>query len=157
MLTLWKGEFLLKKKRVAFFVIPIFIVAVIVVKFTLFTPYRSIERYVNQNKTNLTFSSEFYLEEGTVNKANNDTVDVDGIFGDTNRIVQFHYSGFGIAPSSTYYGFYYSPSDVPVPYCNEDYELTMDVDGGWTWNGDGDNGGKIKKISDNWYYYEAWF
>lgn len=121
-----------------------------------FNPYARISRYVNQNEGNLRASCEFYLNQKYVNKADTE-IDVMGIYGGDNKIVQFFYSGKGIAPASVYYGFYYSPEDVAVPYCNVDYELNVVREGVWTWDGGGDNGGKIRKIRDNWYYYEAWF
>ena len=113
----------------------------------VFNPYARISRYVNHNEGNLRASCEFYLEQNHVNKADRE-IDVMGIFGGEHK---------GIAPASVYYGFYYSPDDVPVPYCNDDYELNKVSDGKWTWKGEGDNGGEIRKIKDNWYYYEAWF
>ena len=92
-----------------------------------------------------------------VNTSGDATINVTGIYGDTNTIVQFDYSGFVIGPATKHYGFYYSPSNVPVPYCNDDYPLTKTADEEWTWNGDGDNGGIIRKIRDHVYYYEDWF
>lgn len=70
----------MKKKRM----IPLLIVVVVAVVFTFSTPYKCIKRHVTQNQSNLTLASEFYLEQGEVNKAGNDRVDVDGIYGDTN-------------------------------------------------------------------------
>ncbi len=46
-------------------------------------------------------------------------------------------------------------------YLEQDYvnkeELKMVSEDEWTWEDIGDNGGRIRKIRDNWYYYEAWF
>ena len=136
------------------------IVTVIVVLFIIgkifFNPYARISRYVNRNQGNLKASCEFYLENGIVDKQYSD-IKVDGIFGENDKIVQFYVSGKGIAPASVYYGFYYSPADIPVSYCNDNYRLESDGKNQWKWNGTGDNGGKIRKICENWYYYEAWF
>ena len=121
-----------------------------------FDPYARISRYVNHNEGNLRASCEFYLEQKHVNKADTE-IDVMGIYGGEHKIVQFFYSGKGIAPSGVYYGFYYSPDDIPVPYCNGNEELKMVSEDEWTWEEVGDNGGRIRKIRDNWYYYEAWF
>ena len=86
-------------------------------------------------------------------------VTVDGVFvnSDYNSIVQFLYSGEGIAPSGKYYGLYYSPTDTPAAFQNIDISLEED-NGSWVWNeGNSDNGGVTKRISEGWYYYEAWF
>ncbi len=119
-------------------------------------PYAQIARYVNHNEGNLRASCEFYLEQKHVNKADTE-IDVMGIYGGEHKIVQFFYSGKGIAPAGVYYGFYFSPDDIPVPYCNGKEELKMVSEDEWTWEDVGDNGGRIRKIRDNWYYYEAWF
>jgi len=72
-------------------------------------------------------------------------------------IVDFFVSGFGIAPASTYYGFYYSPEDLVLPYLEERAVLTEYEKDAWSWQGSGDNKGVTKKIADCWYYYEASF
>ena len=56
-----------------------------------------------------------------------------------------------------YWGVYYSPDDVPLPYQNTDVSLIADDDGSWTWQTDGDNHGTTKKIIEKWYYFEASF
>lgn len=86
-----------------------------------------------------------------------DEVKATGIYKGDTDIVQYDFSGKGIAPASIYYGFYYSPDDIPVPYDNADYDLELKSADEWTWDGVGDNGGIIRKICENWYYYEAWF
>ena len=72
-------------------------------------------------------------------------------------IVDFFVTGYGLAPSGGYYGFYYSPEDLPMMYMDEMAKLTEYEPGVWSWQGVGDNGGVIKKITDCWYYYEATF
>lgn len=121
----------------------------------LFNPYARISRYVKNNQGNLRESCEYYLENGVTDDIY-DNIKIDGIYGDTNKIVQFFWGGVGIVPSSKYYGFYYSPNDIAVSYCNE-YKLTEVKSDEWTWKGVGDNGGVTRKICDYWYYYEAWF
>ena len=143
----------MKKKR---YLILLIIISVFIVSKVMFNPYAKISRYVNHNERNLRASCEFYLEQNHVNRADTE-IDVMGIYGGEYKIVQFFYSGKGIAPASIYYGFYYSPDDIPVPYCNGNEELEMISEDEWTWKDVGDNGGKIRKIQDNWYYYEAWF
>lgn len=143
----------MKKKMCLIFLV---VISVYIVSKVLFNPYAKISRYVNHNEGNLRASCEFYLEQNHVNKADTE-IDVMGIYGGEYKIVQFFYSGKGIVPASIYYGFYYSPDDIPVPYCNGNEELEMVSEDEWTWKDVGDNGGKLRKIQDNWYYYEAWF
>lgn len=119
-------------------------------------PYRRIEHYVNKNHVELTVDCKNFLKNGVVEK-NYDGIKIDGIFGDEYKIVQFYFSGFGIAPSSKYYGFYYSPKDIPVTYQNDNSKLIKKSQNEWEWNSSGDNGGIIRKIQECWYYYEAWF
>lgn len=143
----------MKKKRCLIFLV---VISFYIVSKVLFNPYAKISRYVNHNEGNLRALCEFYLEQNHVNKADTE-IDVMGIYGGEYKIVQFFYSEKGIVPASIYYGFYYSPDDIPVPYCNGNEELEMVSEDEWTWKDVGDNGGKIRKIQDNWYYYEAWF
>ena len=142
------------KKRI-FLLLLVAVFCVMIFK-SQFDPYARISRYVNHNEGNLRASCEFYLEQKHVNKADTE-IDVMGIYGGEHKIVQFFYSGKGIAPAGVYYGFYYSPDDIPVPYCNGNEELKMVSEDEWTWEDIGDNGGRIRKTRDNWYYYEAWF
>ena len=97
-----------------------------------------------------------------------------GLFPET--VVTFYLGGFGLAPSSTYYGFYYSPDDIPVgtgegelreiqngnteETKREDTEqdnLETEKGNRWEWQGYGDNGGELVKIKAHWYYYKCWF
>lgn len=82
--------------------------------------------------------------------------DIDIIMGE-HVMVDFFVTGFGLVPSSTYYGFYYSPEDLPLMHMDEMAKLTEYEEGAWKWQGVGDNGGIVKKITDCWYYYEASF
>ena len=72
-------------------------------------------------------------------------------------VVDFFVTGYGLAPSGGYYGFYYSPEDLPLMVIDEMAKITEHKSGEWTWKGVGDNDGVIKKITDCWYYYEATF
>lgn len=82
--------------------------------------------------------------------------DVDVIKG-KHVVVDFFVTGYGLTPSGGYYGFYYSPEDLPMMYMDEMAKLTEYEAGAWTWQGVGDNDGVVKKIADCWYYYEATF
>lgn len=55
-----------------------------------------------------------------------------------------------------YYGCYYSPDDVPRGFQSVEVTLVPDGENRWTWRAEGDNHGMTKKISDKWYYFEAW-
>lgn len=57
----------------------------------------------------------------------------------------------------TYYGCYYSPDDVPLPFQNTDVELSQDGHDYWEWQAEGDNHGATEKIRERWYYFEASF
>lgn len=65
------------------------------------------------------------------------------------EMVQFTVAG-------SYNGVYYSMTDEPLAFQGASVEFTQSEDG-WNWTGEGDNGGYTEKISDNWYYFEAWF
>ena len=58
------------------------------------------------------------------------------------------------AAGSTYYGFYYSPDDVPLAFQNTDTALT-ESDGGWVWQAEGDNHGRTYRLAEDWFYFEA--
>ncbi len=64
--------------------------------------------------------------------------------------------GPSILHGRQYYGCYYSPDDVPRGFQNVEVTLVPDGENRWTWRAEGDNHGMTKKISDKWYYFEAW-
>ncbi len=72
-------------------------------------------------------------------------------------MTEFVLSGWGIGSDMRYYGCYYSPQDVPLPFQKADVELTQTGPQTWTWAAEGDNHGATQKIKDNWYYFEASF
>lgn len=148
----------MKHRKLSLIVFLCLVVGIPVIFFSFFTPYKRIERYVMKSLGGkLEHSCNYYLEKGDVNPYGLETTEVAGIYGDTIKIVQFEYSGVGMRSDTKRYGYYYSPDDIPVPYCNENYALTETADGEWTWIGEGDSGGIIKKIRDHVYYFEAWF
>ena len=69
--------------------------------------------------------------------------------------VEFDCDGWGLVPSSSYYGIYYSPSG-PRAFQGADVELTPG-EGGYVWQAEGDNHGFTREIGDGFYYYEAHF
>ena len=64
--------------------------------------------------------------------------------------------GPSILHGRQYYGCYYSPDDVPRGFQKVEVTLVPDGENRWTWRAEGDNHGMTKKISDKWYYFEAW-
>ncbi len=70
--------------------------------------------------------------------------------------VEFYCGGSGLIPSSSYYGFYYSPDDLPLAV---DVTLTENLGpegDGFGWEElDGDNWYYTERIMENWYYYES--
>lgn len=72
-------------------------------------------------------------------------------------MVEFQTSVFGLVPSSTYSGFYYSPEDVPLGFQSTQVDF-VESGGGWLWEEpEGDNRQYTEKIADHWYWYEASF
>ena len=55
-----------------------------------------------------------------------------------------------------YYGFYYSPDDVPLAFQNAAVPLEA-AGRGWSWRAEGDNHGFTRRLSPRWYYFEAHF
>ncbi len=71
------------------------------------------------------------------------------------QFVEFSCDGWGLVPSSSYYGFYYSPKG-PRAFQGVEEEL-VPQDGGYAWQGNGDNHGFTREIGDGFYYFEAHF
>ncbi len=70
-------------------------------------------------------------------------------------MIEFQTSAFGLVPSSTYSGFYYSPEDVPMGFQSAQVDFAEHGDG-WLWEEpEGDNRQYMEKIADHWYWYEA--
>ena len=145
------------KKRIIIAIFSVLVLIAVLCGFLAFqSPERRISRFVTENQADLEQLAAECLEGGTVPDSYQD-VRVDGVFSGDERIVQFFYNGFGLAPASKYYGFYYAESGEPAAYQNTDYPLTETEDG-WSWSAGGtDNGGLTRRITGNWFYYEAWF
>ena len=72
--------------------------------------------------------------------------------------VEFYCGGAGLVPSSSYYGFYYSPADIPLAVDVTETDNLTPKDNGWGWKEpDGDNIYYTERIMDCWYYYESHF
>ena len=130
------------------------ILAIYAVKY-ITNPERRIESFINNNDELVTIAEAYLYSETTIKTYKG--VEVEDVFRGSNDIVQFYYCGYGIAPSSKYYGFYYSPDDVPAAYQNVNLELSAVSDDEWEWLDRNYNGGRTIRIIKNWFYYEAWF
>ena len=74
-------------------------------------------------------------------------------------MVEFHTGGWGIAPASTYKGFYYSADNTHKLF-SAAYEDTtsMETDGDRaSWTDGTDNHGFSVRIARNWFWFEASF
>lgn len=74
--------------------------------------------------------------------------------------VDFYCGGAGIAPSSTYCGFFYSrEDDLYAIWCAPPTGQTLTADGdGWRWEQPGgDNRYYVEHICGHFYYYQASF
>ena len=61
------------------------------------------------------------------------SVQLTGLFPE--NVVAFYMGGFGLAPSSVYYGFYYSPEDIPVGTGEGQLVKAEGDNAGWSWQG----------------------
>lgn len=69
-------------------------------------------------------------------------------------MVEFTTGIFGIVPDSFYSGVYYSADGAPRSFQNSG-EVLVESDGGWAWQGEGDNRGETYPLGDGWYTFEA--
>lgn len=74
-------------------------------------------------------------------------------------MVEFHTGGWGLAPSSTYKGFYYSADNTHKLFSAAYKDITsMETDGDHaTWTDGTDNHGISTRITENWFWFEASF
>lgn len=111
---------------------------------------------VKHDQAQLTAVASSVIERGSA-----EDVSVSGVqevvYYPESGMVEFLCGGFGLAPSSSYTGFYYSPSGVPLNLQYPDQALTK-TDAGWQYQEpDGDNQFETEKITDCWYYYSMSF
>lgn len=130
----------------------VMVLALTVVFFYQTNPQRHAERFVSMYADQIQRS----IESGDGVPENLGCLDVNQWLGDQ-PMTEFLLSGWGIGSGKRYYGCYYSPNDVPLPFQNAPVALTQSGDGCWQWQGDGDNYGSTRKLRDYWYYFEASF
>ena len=115
-----------------------------------------IRRFVLSHQAELEEIAADCLSQGRTVERYND-VEVEGVYPGASPIVQFYTGGWGLVPSSTYWGFYYSESGQPAAYQNVDMELVPVSENEWTWTDGTDNGGVTRRIDGHWFSYKAWF
>lgn len=72
-------------------------------------------------------------------------------------IIEYITVNRGIASASKYYGFFYSFDNEPVSFQNSNQPLAQISETEWTWDGEGDNHGIVRRLDTNWFYFEAEF
>jgi len=71
--------------------------------------------------------------------------------------VDFYMGGFGLVPSSTYWGVIYAMEDLPTGFQGLAVDFTREGEG-WRWQEEnGDNTCCVVKLADHWYWYEMSF
>ena len=145
-----------RKRVIALAIIVIAICAVVLAR-AVSSPRRTVERVFKQNETVLNEMVQKYLEGDTdaLKTVVPGVEDADYWHGE-HAMIEFFVKGRGIAPASTYFGFYYSVDGVPLAFQNTKMTLVESGDG-WEWTHGGDNRGYTEHITGNWYYYEASF
>jgi len=75
------------------------------------------------------------------------------------NMVQFWTGAFGLAPSSTYKGFYYSKDNTHKVFSAADSSIApLEINGDHaTWTDGTDNHGSSTRIIDKWFWFEASF
>ena len=69
----------------------------------------------------------------------------------------FYMGGFGLAPSSAYWGVICTAEDAPIGWGGLDVEYMWDGEG-WYWQEENsDNHSYVTKLDDHWYLYQMWF
>lgn len=74
-------------------------------------------------------------------------------------MVEFQTGGWGLAPSSTYKGFYYSADNTHKVFSAADgAAASLEINGDYaSWTDGTDNHGSSTRIVDKWFWYEASF
>lgn len=71
--------------------------------------------------------------------------------------VDFCMGGFGLVPSTVYWGVIYTTEDTPVGFQGLDVDYIWDGEG-WYWQEENsDNYSYVTKLDDHWYLYKMWF
>lgn len=124
----------------------------------IFSPHNRIRRYVKKHHIEIETTCNAYPVQDQFNEKY-DGMSVTQATLDSNVVYYFYYSGFGLAPSTKYYGFMYSTEDQPLPadVLSDNSGLIPDGEDSWKWEGEGDNGGEVERIMDHFYYFVSWY
>jgi hypothetical protein len=116
-----------------------------------FAPERRVTRYVEAHQAELQTSMDRYFEQGQPLSYGVGILAANDWPG---RHPMVEYILFTIG--SDYYGFYYSPEDVPLAFQNDAVSLTELADG-WQWQGEGESRGFTRRFSPRWFCFKAHF
>ena len=112
-------------------------------------------RYIQQNRTEL----EAFVAELAAGDASSATYNGWPVcYRPELGMAEFETGASGLVPSSTYWGFYYSPENIPLPVMGAaemDYVPSGD---GWRWEEPaGDNWAGTRRLAEGWFWYEMHF
>lgn len=146
-----------KYKKRNFFILLALLAMVAIISISAFVNWKNPPKQIYfMNKDELEVAVEKILKSG-----NTGDIQIRGIqniayWPGENPIIEFTISSFGIAPASTYKGFYYSVNGTPEAFQNLDISL-KETKNGWSWRAQGDNQGTTSHIEGNWFVFEASF
>lgn len=115
---------------------------------------KSIQSYVLRNRDELTTYARKVIEEHPM-----EPIEWNGwkVYYYADDMVEFCTGFFGLVPSTTYKGFYYSEDDEPHGFQNVPVAFVKS-ENGWSWaESEGDNIQYTERIAAHWYWYEAKF
>jgi len=153
----WNGEFAMKNKIQFTRKRLVIVIVILILLFGIIFREKLIQTYVVVAREQLATYAENLLDN---NDRQNDRYGFWKVRSyPEEQMVEFHTGGFGLAPSSTYKGFYYAAENVHKVFSVADKSLvTMEIDGDLaTWTDGTDNNGTSMRINDNWFWYEASF
>ena len=141
----------MKRKRILILVILMAVVLGLVFRKQL------IQTYVKVFHSSMEAYAENLLAHGSTADASYGLWDVD-VYDEAN-MVEFRTGGFGLAPSSTYQGFYYSGDNRHQVFSAADASIAqLEIDGdAAAWTDGTDNHGTSTRFLDRWFWYEASF
>lgn len=113
-----------------------------------------VQSYVLRNQDELTNYARKVIEEHPM-----EPLEWNGwkVYYYADDMVEFCTGSFGLVPSTTYKGFYYSEDDEPHGFQDVPIEFVKSGNG-WSWaESEGDNTQYTERIAAHWYWYEAKF
>lgn len=143
----------MKKKNIMILIAAFLLLAAVLIGWNIWTnrSERKAAQFVAQNGAE--FSELVNSGQAIPKTFNGVTIDV----WNGKHIMYEFLLGLGIGEHQ-YWGVYYSPDDVPLPFQNTDAFLLANGEKSWRWQEThGDNHGTTRKITEKWYYFEASF